>query len=90
MSTAPPRPIGMVGATAARLTPRIRRTSSVAPLSRAPVLPAERKAWPRLARSSFRPTVIEESGFLRQTVEGLSQLSTVWVQWTISMPWGRS
>ena len=57
--------VGSSGASAARRTPRILFTTSVAPESSAPVLPADTRASPSPFFSRFRPTVMLESLFLR-------------------------
>ena len=75
MRTAPPAPVGTMGATAARRMPGMRRTMRVPAESRAPVLPAEIKASPLPSFSIRRPTDMEESFFSCQAVEGLSQIS---------------
>ena len=68
--------------------PRMRLTMRVAPVSRAPVLPAETMASALPSRSMVSPTPMEVSFFRRNTVAGSSHISTVSVVWTISMPWG--
>ena len=87
-STASPPTVGISGAIAARRMPRTRLTSSVAPESSAPVLPAEIKASPSPARSICSPTVMDESFFRRQARAGSSHISMVSVQWRIVTPSG--
>ena len=70
--------------------PLIRLVTRVAPDSRAPVEPAETKASPSPSLSKFRPTVREESFFLRKAVAGSSHISTTSLAWVTATPAGRS
>ena len=72
MSITPAPPFGSTGASAARRMPRMRRTISVAPVSSAPVEPAETTASPSPSRSMFSATVMDASFLWRVAVLGLS------------------
>ena len=74
MSTMYPSLVGSSGAKAARRTPRIRFTISVAADRRAPVEPADTTASPSPSRSKDSATVKEESFFSRNAVAGLSSM----------------
>ena len=86
MSMTPLPPLGMTGPNAARRMPRMRFTVSVAPVSSAPVLPAETTASPLPSLSRFSATAMEESFFLRVAVLGSSSIEMTSRASTISMP----
>ena len=68
----------------------MRLVMRVAPVSRAPVEPAETSASPFPSRSMVSPTPMEVSFLRRNTVAGSSHISTVSVVAAISMPAGSS
>ena len=90
MSTALPVVVGMTGAMAARRMPWIRLVMRVAPVSSAPVEPADTTASAAPSRSSVRATPMELSFFRRNTVAGSSHISTVSVVGWMVTPWGRA
>ena len=77
ISTALPVVVGMTGAIAARRMPWIRLVISVAPVSSAPVEPADTAASPSPSRSIVNAAPMEVSFFRRNTVAGSSHISTV-------------
>ena len=77
MSTAEPVVVGMTGAIAARRMPWMRLVMRVAPVSSAPVEPADTAASPAPSRRSVSAAPMEVSFFRRNTVAGSSHMSTV-------------
>ena len=90
MSTALPVVVGITGAMAARRMPWIRLVMRVAPVSSAPVEPADTMASPPPFFSSVSPTPIEVSFFRRNTVAGSSHISTVSAVGMMAAPSGSS
>ena len=78
----------MTGESAARRRPRMRLTTSVAPESSAPVLPADTKPSASPFFTRFNPTIKEESGFFLKAVAGSSAISTTSVAFCIVIPAG--
>ena len=74
MSMTPRAPFGSTGARAARRMPGMRLAVSVAPVSRAPVLPADTTASPSPARSILSATAMLESFLRRVAVLGSSSM----------------
>ena len=70
--------------------PWMRLVMRVAPVSKAPVEPADTKASPPPSRSMVSPTPIEVSFFRLNTVAGSSHISTVCEDAAISIPAGSS
>ena len=90
MRTALPVAVGITGAMAARRMPWMRLVMRVAPVSSAPVEPADTMASPPPFFSSVRPTPMDVSFFRRNTVAGSSHISTVSVVGITAAPSGRA
>ena len=77
--------VGISGARGGLSTPLLLPTSTCPPTSTAPVLPEETKASASCVLTSFRPTTMEESFFLRiantggSAVSITSEAGTTWI-----------
>ena len=86
MSMTPRAPFGSTGASAARRMPGMRFVVSVAPVSSAPVLPADTTASPSPSRSILSATAMLESFLRRVAVLGSSSMVTTSRASTTSTP----
>ena len=85
MMVLPPALLGMAGPMEALRIPLTRLTMRVAPVSSAPVLPADTTASPLPSLSRLSATAMEESFFRRVAVLGSSSMEMTSLASTISI-----